>query len=140
MATKKEIAEHLKIALSEIGNIEPWFDKAVDAWVFSHENYPVEYGGETKAEVIKNYPKYLREFIGHRLEGKVSSSNEKETKGWGGMREGAGRPIGSNGAYPTVQIRVPEDIANWLRQPMMMQMIRQMLEGYGKSVHEKRHH
>ena len=140
MATKKEIAEHLKIALSEIGNIEPWFDKAVDAWVFSHENYPVEYGGETKEEVIKNYRKYLREFIAHRLDGKVSSSNEKETKGWGGMREGAGRPIGSNGAYPTVQIRVPEDIANWLRQPMMMQMIRQMLEGYGKSVHEKRHH
>jgi len=140
MAAKKEIAEHLKIALSEIGDIEPWFDKAVDCWVFSHKNYPVEYGGETKEEVIKKYPKYLREFIAQRLKKKVSSVNERETKGWGGVREGSGRPLGSKGAYPTVQIRVPEDIANWLRQPMMMQMIRQMLEGYGKSAHEKRHH
>jgi len=139
MATKKEIAEHLKIALSEIGEIDPWFDKEVNAWMFSHKNYPVEYGGESRAEVIKNYPKYLQEFIAHRLEGKVSSINEKETKGWGGKREGAGRPEGSKAATPTVQIRVPEDIANWLRQPGMMEMIRQMCEGYRKSSHKSHH-
>jgi hypothetical protein len=27
MATKKEIKEHLKIALLEIGKIKPWYDK-----------------------------------------------------------------------------------------------------------------
>ena len=59
MATKKEIDEHLKIALSEVGEIKPWFDKDVDGWVFSHKNYPVEYGGDSAKEVIKNYPKYF---------------------------------------------------------------------------------
>ena len=33
MATKKEIESHLKIALKEVGEIKPWFDKEVDAWV-----------------------------------------------------------------------------------------------------------
>ena len=27
MASKKEIEEHLKIALAEVGKIKPWFDK-----------------------------------------------------------------------------------------------------------------
>ena len=43
MASKKEIDAHLKTALDEVGKIEPWFDKDVDAWVFSHLIYPVEY-------------------------------------------------------------------------------------------------
>ena len=56
MTSKKELAEHLKIALAEVGKIKPWYDKEVDAWVFSHPDYPVEYGGESPEEVIKNYP------------------------------------------------------------------------------------
>ena len=35
MATKKEIDQHLKIALEEVGEIRPWFDKEVNAWVFA---------------------------------------------------------------------------------------------------------
>src|SRR5690348_4186831 len=104
MATKKEIDAHLKIALAEIGEIKPWFDKDVNCWVFSHKNYPVEYGGDSSKEVIKNYPKYLKEFIKHRLEGRLSPINEQETKGRGGYREGAGRPKGSTSAPPTQQI------------------------------------
>lgn len=49
MATTKEIKEHLKIALKEIGKIKPWFSKEFNAWLFSHPNYPVEYAGESKA-------------------------------------------------------------------------------------------
>ena len=113
MATKKEIEKHLEVALNEVGKIKPWFDKEVDCWVFSHKNYPVEYGGDSEKEVVKNYPKYLREFIAHRLDGRISEVNEKETTGRGGYREGAGRPKGTNSAEPTVQIRVPPDIAAW---------------------------
>ncbi len=130
MGTKKEIAEHLKIALSEIGKIDPWFDKEVDCWVFSHKNYPVEYGGDSPEEVIKNYPKYLREFIAHRLEGRVSEINENETKGRGGYREGAGRPKGAKSAVPTKQVRVPIDIADWLKYPGTINHIREMLKAY----------
>jgi hypothetical protein len=130
MATQKEIEKHLKIALEEIGRIKPWFDEEVDCWVFSHKNYPVEYGGDSEKEVIKNYPKYLREFIAHRLDGRVSEINEKETKGRGGYREGAGRPKGTKSAELKIQIRVPPDIAAWLRIPGMINNIRGVLAGY----------
>ena len=89
MATAKPIKEHLNIALKEIGLIKPWFDKKVNEWIFSHPDYPVEYGGESPEEVIQNYPKYLREFIKHRLDGNLSPLTEKKTKGHGGKREGA---------------------------------------------------
>lgn len=130
MATKKEITEHLKIALKEVGKIKPWFDKDVDSWVFSHKNYPVEYGGNTEAEVIENYPKYLFEFIKHRLDGKLSAINEKETKGKGGKREGAGRPKGSKSSAPTKQIRVPIDIAEWLKYPETITHLRSLMDSY----------
>lgn len=130
MATKKEIDEHLKIALEEVGEIKPWFDEEVNCWVFSHKNYPVEYGGNSVKEVIKNYPKYLREFIAHRLDGRVSEINERETKGRGGNREGAGRPKGSRSAEPTIQIRVPADIAAWLKTPGIISHVRGMLTAY----------
>ena len=41
MATKKEVKEHLKMSLEEIGPIEPWFDNDYKTWVFSHVLYPV---------------------------------------------------------------------------------------------------
>src|SRR6267378_2076703 len=95
MATKKEIARHLKIALKEVGEIRPWFEKEVNAWVFEHKSYPVGYSGDSKEEVIKNYPRYLREFIKQRLNDNLAPSVEKRTKGRGGKREGAGRPRGT---------------------------------------------
>lgn len=135
MATKKEINEHLKIALAEVGKIKPWFDKEVDCWVFSHKNYPVEYGGDSAEEVVENYPKYLFEFIKHRLEGRLSPINEKETKGKGGYREGAGRPKGSKSAPATKQIRVPIDIAEWLKYPETIMHLRVLMESYHRGKH-----
>lgn len=134
MATEKEIKEHLKIALSEIGEIKPWFDKDVNCWVFSHKNYPVEYGGDSAKEVIKNYPKYLKEFIKHRIEGTLSPINEKETKGRGGYRPGAGRPKGSKTASPMIQIRLPEDIAKWIKYPGIIDHLRSVMGAY-RSAH-----
>lgn len=83
MASKKEIEEHLEIALREVGKIKPWFEKDVDAWVFSHPSYPVEYAGESKEDVMHGYPLYLREFIKQRLNKNLSLNLEKRTKGRG---------------------------------------------------------
>lgn len=52
MATKREIDKHLEIALKEIGEIVPWYDKKFSAWIFEHRLYPVSYAGETKQEVV----------------------------------------------------------------------------------------
>lgn len=116
MATKQEIDKHLKIALEEIGKITPWYDREVREWVFSHPLYPVEYGSKTKDEVIANYPKYLREFIKHRLHDQVEKLVEKKTKGRGGLRPGAGRPQGSKTTEPTKTVRVKVSVAIWIKK------------------------
>lgn len=114
MATRKEIKEHLEIALKEIGPIKPWFDEEVNEWIFKHRNYPVEYGGNSVQEVIRNYPKYLAEFIKHRLNNNLNPLIEKKTKGHGGKRFGAGRPKGTI-KEARIRISLPEDIVNWLK-------------------------
>jgi hypothetical protein len=115
MASNKEINEHLQLALKEIGKIKPWFDQRFNAWIFSHRNYPVEYAGDSEEEVIKNYPLYLREFLKHRLNDKLSAIEEKKTKGYGGKRTGAGRPKGTKKERKR-RIYVPTDIADWLQK------------------------
>lgn len=113
MATKKEIKEHLKIALKEVGPIEPWFEKIYKTWVFSHPAYPVEYSGETREEVIKNYPLYLQDFIEERLKDNLSPLTEKKTSGRGGKRKGSGRPVGTKKEL-TKRVTLPIDIADWI--------------------------
>ena len=122
----KEIKEHLKIALQEIGEIKPWFDKKINEWVFSHPLYPVEYGGETQEEVIKNYPKYLQEFLKQRLNDNLDSLVEKKTSGRGGKREGAGRPKGTI-KEPTKRISLPVDVATWIVHPAALQKVRNLM-------------
>lgn len=125
MATKKEIDEHLKIALNEIEKIEPWYDKEVSAWIFEHPFYPVGCAGNTPEEVKEKYPLHLREFILERLNENLNPLVEKETKGHGGKRMGAGRPTGTVGA-PTRQIRVPIDLASWLKVPANIEVVRKV--------------
>ncbi len=81
MASKKEINEHLKKALIEVGEIKPCFAKEFDAWIFKHRAYPdVAYAGDSPEEVIRNYPLYLREFIKQRLDNNISEIAEKEVR------------------------------------------------------------
>ncbi len=127
MAAKKEINQHLKAALGEIGKITPWFDKNVDCWVFEHPNYPVGCGGDSKEEVIEKYPKYLKEFITERLNDNVSPTVEKRTVGRGGKREGAGRPIEPN-KEQKIRVYLPLDIANLLKEPMVVTYLRGLME------------
>jgi hypothetical protein len=131
MATtqKKEIEDHLKLALNEIGEITPWFDKAFKTWVFFHDLYPVEYSGDTKEEVIRNYPLYLKEFVKHRLQNKLAPIMEKKTKGHGGKRVGAGRPKKET-EEKNIRVYLPRDIALWIKHPGTIQNIRQMVSVY----------
>lgn len=136
---KKELKSELKIALEEIGIIKPWFDKSVNAWVFEHSLYPVRYAGDSAKEVIKNYPKYLEVFIEHRMQNRIGDLNESKTKGKGGFRPGSGRPKGTV-KTPTKQIRVPVDIALWLKTPGVLCNIQEMLKAYNLTSHPSRKH
>ena len=114
MASKKEIESHLKIALDEVGKIKPWFDKNVNAWVFGHPAYPVEYAGESSEDVIKGYPLYLREFIKQRLNDNLAPFIEKKTKGHGGKRKGSGRPKGTKKEFKK-RLYLPTDLVDWFQ-------------------------
>lgn len=82
--TEKEIQKELKIVLREIGEIKPWYDKDFSTWIFEHPLYPVSYSGDSPQEVIEGYPQYIREFVYHRMIGRLNALVEKETKGCGG--------------------------------------------------------
>lgn len=125
----KEIKKQVEIALAEIGEIKPWFDKEFNVWVFLSDLYPVECEGKSAEEVIKKYPKYLEVFIEHRILGKIDDINEKKTKGRGGVRPNSGRPVGSK-KEPTKQIRIPCDIAAWLKQPGIISNLRNLMQAY----------
>lgn len=128
MATikEKELKNELKLALAEVGPIKPWFDEEVNAWIFEHPLYPVEYGGDSPKEVIENYPKYLEVFIEHRMQGQLADFLEKETKGRGGYRPGAGRPKGTH-KEPKSRIYIPTDIAEWLKIGANIEKIRHLM-------------
>jgi hypothetical protein len=115
MATAKEIEKELAIVLKEVGPIKPWFDKETDSWVFSHKLYPVECDGETSEDVVECYPLYLKEFLQHRLEGRLAAHVEAKTHGKGGCRPGAGRPKGTT-KEPKERMYVPIQFAEWLRK------------------------
>lgn len=114
MASKKEIKKHLKLALQEVGKINPWFDNEFNTWIFSHPSYPVEYSGDSKEEIIKNYPLYLQDFIEERLNDNLSPFTEKKTIGRGGKRGGSGRP---KGTIKEKRITLPLDVAEWISKP-----------------------
>lgn len=129
MATRKEIEEQVSVALKEIGEIKPWFDKNFKAWIFEHSAYPIGCEENTPEEVVKKYPLYLRDFIEERLNNNLAPFIEKATKGHGGKREKAGRPKGTT-KEETRQIRLPVDIADWIKTPGMIANIRQMIKTY----------
>jgi hypothetical protein len=84
----KEIKEHLKIALKEIGEIKPWFDKKFNLWIFEHPAYPIGSEGSSPNEAVEKYHSYLEDFITERLNDNLAPFVEKDTKGHGGKRKG----------------------------------------------------
>lgn len=129
MATKKEIEEQVNIALREIGEIKPWFDKNFKTWIFEHPAYPVGCEGKSSREVVKKYPLYLRDFIQERLNDNLAPFIENATRGHGGKRSGAGRPHGTIKEF-TKQVRLPLDIAEWIKAPGMITNIRKIIQTY----------
>lgn len=126
MASKKDIDFHLKLALKEVGAIKPKFSKKFNAWIFSHALYPVEYAGDSEEEVIQNYPLYLKEFIQHRLDDRLSPLMENKTKGRGGKRIGAGRPKGTK--EEKIRVYLPKDIAHLLKEPGVLTHLRGIIQ------------
>lgn len=126
MATKQEIEKELKIALDEIGEIIPWFDKRFNEWIYANDLYPVECSGKNPKEVVKRYALYLKEFIKHRLDGSLAVFMEEKTRGHGGARAGAGRPKGTI-KEPKARAYLPIDIVDWLKDNTHILQVRELM-------------
>lgn len=61
------------------------------------------------------------------LSDNVSPSVETRTKGKGGKREGAGRPLHPN-KEPKVRVYLPLDIANLLKEPGVLTNLRGLMQ------------
>lgn len=111
-----DIKKHLKVALSEIGEIKPRFSKDDGMFVFDHPSYPTVMHADATAEATKEgYLRALEGFIEARLSGNLSDVAEKMTKGHGGKRSGAGRKPGST-KEPKMRMYIPSDLGLWLQQ------------------------
>ena len=105
-------AEYRK-ALAEVGEINPWWSDEDEMYVFSHPAYPaVDYLDPDPERVIRRYQEVMKEFIRNRMAGNLADVVERITPGRGGARPGSGRP---RNEIATVTIRIPEDIASWLK-------------------------
>lgn len=126
---KYSIQNHLDAALAEIGEILPHWSQEDGLYLFQHPAYPrVVYGDTTVEGTTAGYKMALKEFIEERLAGKLSSEAEAATSGHGGRRPGAGRPKGSNRKEPTTTVRVPQEVAAWLKNtPDSIEQIKQLM-------------
>jgi len=124
MTQSDEIKNAYQEALTEVGSIEPRWVKQDGVFVFDHEAYPfVVGGGPTKQEAINSYKRALRGFISDRVQGKLTTAQDRLTSGRGGRREGAGRPK----SEPTKMVRLPVSIADWIKEnPNHLEAIRKL--------------
>jgi len=126
MVTQKKIKLQVAFALQEIGGIKPWWSEEDQMFVFEHPLYPrVMHADPDIEETIQGYLRALHGFIEDRLHGHLSDTAERVTSGRGGKRPGAGRP---KKPVSTVAIRLPNDIANWLKaDPRHMAQVRKIM-------------
>jgi hypothetical protein len=117
------VVKQVEIALNEIGEITPWLDDETGYWMFEHPLYPESYGAETPEEVKAGYPLYLANMFHAQLKGNLDPHVEKQIKGRGGFRPGSGRPKQT----PTKLVRLPVDIAAWIKEPEHLEQIRKMM-------------
>ncbi|WP_373531766.1 hypothetical protein [Vampirovibrio sp.] len=122
-----EVVAQTRIALSEIGEIKPWFDAEMGCWCFEHPLYPESYGGESASEVEAGYPLYLAQLIEARMSGELAPFVENLIKGRGGKRHGAGRPKGSHKGSKK-RVYLPVEVADWLMDETHLAQVRNLMQ------------
>ena len=123
-----ERQQHLDIALQEIGEVLPLWSEESQMYVFEHEAYPaVMHADPDREKAAEGYLRALQGFIQERLEGNIAPFMDRITSGRGGARPGAGRPKGSVKGK-TKMVRLPEDIAIWIKQGQHLEQVRALME------------
>jgi hypothetical protein len=121
------IKAELEKALQEIGEIKPWWSEEDQMFIFEHEAYPfVMHADPDLGKTIAGYKRALKGFISDRMSGQLDATVDRATSGHGGLRVGAGRP---KNQIPTIQIRLPLHIAQWIQDPEHIKVIEKLMHG-----------
>lgn len=123
----KELAGALIQAHRDVDPIEPWWSEEDDMYLFEHKAYPsVTYADENKEACAAGYVRALEEFVTARLKEQIPEFVERITSGRGGIRPRSGRP---KNPIKTVNIRIPEDVAQWLKNcPEHIDQVRKLMK------------
>jgi hypothetical protein len=120
-----EINKQLQIALSEIGEIQPWWSDEDQMFIFEHPAYPrVSHADADQGKAKAGYLRALEGFIEDRLAGNLAEEAERVTSGRGGARPGAGRPRKPK----TLQRRLDADMAEWLDEPANREKVWKLMQ------------
>lgn len=123
-----KVQQQIQIALDEIGAITPEWSEEDGLYVFEHPAYPMVMHADTDPQKTRTgYLRALKGFIEDRMAGQVAEVTERITSGRGGARPGAGRKVGSGKKEPTTTVRVPYDIADWIKDKSHQKLIRTVM-------------
>jgi len=122
----QNVDTEFKLALQEVGPIEPVWAEGDGVYVFEHEAYPfVMGGGPTVKEARNSYRQALKDFIEARLNGQLAPVADKMTSGRGGLRPGSGRPKNN---IASIRISIPQDVGQWLQSdPKHIEQVRRLM-------------
>lgn len=119
-----EVICELEKVLVEIGEIQPVWDNECGEFVASHPEYAsIDAPGDTVEEAIQTFHRLLCQFLQERINNNLAPHVERMTSGRGGKRPGSGRPKSS----PTTTIRLPSEIANWLKDNSHLDQVRNLM-------------
>ncbi len=110
----------LEKTLKQVGDLKPWWDERSLSFIYTHYRFRKIGIGRTAEDALEHYKQLLAVGIQANLKNNCHYS-EFHTKR-GGCRPRAGRPKKD----PTVRMRVPEDLARWLKIHAPWDALRQL--------------
>jgi hypothetical protein len=106
--------------LKELGDLKPWFDDRVLAFIYTHYRFRKVGYGRTPEDALEHYKQQLVVGIETNLKNGWHYSDFHRKRG--GCRPHAGRPKKD----PTERMRVPKDLVPWLRTHAPWDALRQL--------------
>ncbi|MBK8190933.1 MAG: hypothetical protein IPK79_10845 [Vampirovibrionales bacterium] len=121
-----ELDRHFDMARAEVDGVQPQWSPEDQMYLVEHPAYPMVMHADPDPEkALTGYFRALRQFVKYRLAGEIADTTEQATSGRGGAREGAGRPRKNE----TKTVRLPVDMADWLRDQKHQDQVRRLMQG-----------
>ena len=120
----EDVSDTVKIllekTLKQVGDLKPWWDERSLGFMYTHYRFRQIGRGQTPEDAIEHYKQLLVVGIQANMKNNCHYSDFHTKRG--GYRPRAGRPKKD----PTERIRVPQDLARWLKIHAPWDALRQL--------------